>query len=271
MCKFEAGFVGCGNMGFALASAAAKKVTGEKIILSCKTAEHAKEKAERLGAAYGQAEDAARDARFVFIGVKPGNLYEVSEKVSPVLKERTDEFIVVSMLAGVGLKTLGDVFGRKAKIIRIMPNTPALVGEGLTLFCTSAAVTQEEKKEFSELLGFSGVIDEISENLIDAASAVSGCGPAFLYMFADALSEGAVYCGLKKEKALYYALTMIKGSCALALETKKHPGVLTDEVCSPGGSTIEGVRTLEDAAFSGNVMEAVINAYKKTLELGRRQ
>lgn len=77
------------------------------------------------------------------------------------------------MLAGVGLKTLGDVFGRKAKIIRIMPNTPALVGEGLTLFCTSAAVTQEEKKEFSELLGFSGVIDEISENLIDAASAVS--------------------------------------------------------------------------------------------------
>lgn len=150
--------------------AAAKKVTGEKIILSCKTAEHAKEKAEKLGAAYGQAEEAARDARFVFIGVKPGNLYEVSEKVSPVLKERTDEFIVVSMLAGVGLKTLGDVFGRKAKIIRIMPNTPALVGEGLTLFCTSAAVTQEEKKEFSELLGFSGVIDEISENLIDAAS-----------------------------------------------------------------------------------------------------
>lgn len=271
MCKYEAGFVGCGNMGFALAAAAAKKVTGEKIVLSCKTEEHAKAKAEKLGAAFGAAAEAAKDARFVFIGVKPGNLYSAAEEITPVLKERTDAYVVVSMLAGVGLKTLGDVFGRKAKIIRIMPNTPALVGEGLTLFCTSPSVTEEEKEAFCGLLEHSGALDEIPESLMDAASAVSGCGPAFLYMFADALSEGAVYCGLKKEKALYYALTMIKGSCALALETKKHPGVLTDEVCSPGGSTIEGVKALEDAAFSGSVMNAVINAYKKTLELGRRQ
>ncbi len=270
MCKYKAGFVGCGNMGFALASAAEKH--GEKrMILSCKTMEHAKEKAKLLGVSYGEPADAARDSHFVFLGFKPGNLYSAAEEISPVLKERTDGYIVVSMLAGVGLKTLGDVFGRKTKIIRIMPNTPALVGEGLTLFCTSPSVNEEEKREFSELLEASGVIDEISENLIDAASAVSGCGPAFLYMFADALSEGAVYCGLKKEKALFYALTMIKGSCALALETKKHPGVLTDEVCSPGGSTIEGVKALENSAFSGNVMDAVIKAYEKTLKLGRCQ
>lgn len=258
-------------MGFALASAASKKTGAEKIIVSCSTKEHAKEKAEKLGSAFGTPAEAAKDSHFLFLGFKPGSLFSAAEALTPVLKERTDDYIVVSMLAGVGLKTLGDVFGRKTKIIRIMPNTPALVGEGLTLFCTSDAVTCEDTEKFRELLAFSGAADQIPESLIDAASAVSGCGPAFLYMFADALSEGAVYCGLKKEKALYYALTMLKGSCALALETKKHPGVLIDEVCSPGGSTIEGVKSLEDSAFSGNVMDAVIKAYKKTLELGRRQ
>ena len=138
-----------------------------------------------------------------------------------------------------------------------------------TLFCTSAAVTQEEKKEFSELLGFSGVIDEISENLIDAASALSGSGPAFMYMFVEALADGAVACGLPRAKAVEYAAMTMAGSAEMLLAARQHPGALKDAVCSPGGSTIVGVQTLENHGFRGAAMDCVIDTYRKNKELGK--
>lgn len=270
MSKYKVGFVGCGNMGFALSRAVCRETNPENVILACSDKRHAEEKAKKIGASFGTAVEAASLSKFVFLGVKPNMLAAVAGELSGELNARTDEFVIVSMLAGVSIKTLKEYFGAERKIIRIMPNTPAAIGEGMTLMCSSDEVTSTEAAEFKTLMASSGAVDEIAEGLIDAASAISGCGPAFLYMFADALADGGVLCGLKKEKALYYALTMLKGSCALALESGKHPSQLKDEVCSPGGSTIEGVRALVEGGMSSTVMNAVISAFEKTKALGKK-
>ncbi len=268
--RYKAGFLGTGNMGFALALAASKECGGKNIILSCKDIKHAEEKAKGLDAAFGTAEDAAENSDFIFLGVKPKALKEICGQTKGVINEKNKGAVLVSMLAGVSIETIGECFGADKKIIRIMPNTPAAAGSGLILMCASCNVTEEDKTEFKNLMRHAGILDDIDEKLIDAASAVSGCGPAFLYMFAEALANGGLLCGLPKNKALFYALNMIKGSCDLALLTGKHPSVLKDEVTSPGGSTAEGLLSLELSGFSGAVTEAVRKSYEKTKALGKK-
>ena len=154
-------------------------------------------------------------------------------------------------------------------MVRIMPNTPAAIGAGVVQLC-AADVTGEEKEELLHLLSGAGLVDEIPESLMDAASAVSGCGPAFAYLFLEALADGAVACGLPRDKALRYAARMLEGAARLADQSGTHPGVLKDAVCSPGGSTIEGVRVLEEHGFRAAAADAVIASYRKTLELGKK-
>lgn len=267
MSKYKAGFIGCGNMGFALARAVTAEVGAENVAISCSTYENAAKKAALLGATAEESGETAKKSEFLFIGVKPSMLSALCAKLGG-LEERSDNFIIVSMLAGVNIEKLKEHFGSDRKLIRIMPNTPAAVGEGMTLMCTSENVSTEEAAEFKRMMKSTGTLDELPEGLIDAASAVSGCGPAFLYMFAEALADGGVFCGLEKEKALKYALSTIKGACSLALSEGKHPVVLKDEVCSPGGSTIEGVRALSEGGFSAAAMNAVIKAFEKTKALG---
>lgn len=268
--RYKAGFLGTGNMGHALAIAASKACGGENIILSCKDISHAEEKAKSIGADFGIAEEAAENADFVFLGVKPKALGEIAEQTAGVINGKNSKAVIVSMLAGVSIDSVKERFGADKKIIRIMPNTPAAAGSGLILMCTSENVTADDKARFKELMKNAGITDEIDEKLIDAASAVSGCGPAFVCMFAEALSDGGLLCGLPKDKALFYALNMIKGSCDLALITGKHPAVLKDEVTSPGGSTAEGLLSLELSGFKGAVTEAVRKSYEKTKALGKK-
>jgi pyrroline-5-carboxylate reductase len=149
-----------------------------------------------------------------------------------------------------------------------MPNTPVSVGAGVVLCAASENVTAEEREAFAAALVGAGGVDEIPEKLMDAASALSGCGPAFVDLFLEALSDGAVACGLPRDKALRYAEQTVLGSAKLALESGEHPAVLKDKVCSPGGSTIAGVRALEKGAFRAAAMEAVIAAFGRTKELG---
>ena len=151
-------------------------------------------------------------------------------------------------------------------VIRIMPNTPAAIGAGVVQYC-GQAVTVEELDDFAALIAPAGLVDPVSESLIDAASAVSGCGPAFAYLFAEALADGGVACGLPRDKAMAYAAQMLAGSARMVLESGKHPGALKDAVCSPGGTTIQGIRTLEERGFRAAAMDAVIAAYEKTLKL----
>ena len=172
------------------------------------------------------------------------------------------------MAAGVTLSALEEKFG-KYPIIRIMPNMPVSCGAGTTVYCHNDLVNQEELCEFEGAMKHSGKVLPIEEKLIDAASALSGCGPAFVYMFIQALSDGGVDCGLPRELALELAVNTVIGSGITVDKTELHPDVLKDMVCSPGGSTIEGVYALERGSLRADVMDAVICSYKKTILLGK--
>ena len=148
----------------------------------------------------------------------------------------------------------------------MMPNTPAAIGAGVVQYC-GRGVTVEELDDFAALLSPAGLVDQVPEGLMDAASAVSGCGPAFAYLFLEALADGGVACGLPRDKAVAYAARMVEGAARMVLESGKHPGELKDAVCSPGGTTIQGVRALEERGFRAAAMDAVIAAYEKTLKL----
>ena len=266
MAKYEAGFIGAGNMGGALALAAAKKTGGDRIAVACSTRERSEAAAQRLGCTAETPQRILSDSRFVFLGVKPQMVVGVVEGLKADIL--ASEGIFVSMLAGVSLEKLALLLGADKKIIRIMPNTPCAVGQGLTLFCANGNVTPMELDAFKALLSFSGVLDPLPERLIDAASAISGCGPAYAYLFIEALADGGVKNGLPRAKATEYAGQMLLGSAAMALRSGKHPGMLKDEVCSPGGSTIAGVAALERAGFRAACINAVDAAVERTRALG---
>lgn len=264
--QYEAGFIGAGNMGGALARAAVKTVGGAAVAVACSTAEHSAKAAASIGCTAETAEAILRESRFVFWGVKPQMFAGVAAKLAEDIA--ASDAVFVSMLAGVSLDRLAEMLGGEKKIIRIMPNTPSAVGQGLMLVSANDRVTAEELAAFKALMAESGLLDDLPEHLIDAASAVSGCGPAYAYMFVEALADGAVKCGVPRAKAMRYAAQMLLGSASLLLETGEHSGALKDAVCSPGGSTIAGVAALEDRGFRGAAIAAVEAAYRRTKELG---
>ena len=190
------------------------------------------------------------------------------EPLKFIFDERSDRFVLCSMAAGLSIARIQEMAGEDFPVIRIMPNTPASVGEGMIQYCSSN-VTAEEEQEFCRLMAKAGRLDPVPESLMDAASCVSGCGPAWVYQFIEALADGGVACGLPRAKAQEYAAQTLLGSARLVLESGMHPGALKDAVCSPGGSTIQGVRVLEEKGLRGAVMDAVIAAYNKTKEMGK--
>ncbi len=257
------GFIGCGNMGGALAAAAAKYKDAE-IRLFDKDEDKAKALAERIGGIVCDI-DGVCACELVFLGVKPNIIPIVADEIAK--KVAASGATVISMAAGVSLAKLAVMLG-DLPIIRIMPNTPAEVGYGMILY------TANEKGAgtvplFLESMAAAGKFDAIDERLIDAASAISGCGPAFVYMFIEALADGGVMSGLPRDKAMLYAAETLIGAAEVVKQTGRHPGALKDAVCSPGGSTIEGVKALEDGKMRGTVSGAVIASYEKTLKLGK--
>lgn len=266
------GFIGCGNMGSALAKAAAKSemLSPEDIFLSNRSSGKAERLAESLGGAVvTDNEQIAEECRYIFLGVKPQMMEEMLGEIAPVLKQREDRFVLVSMAAGISMDSIQEMAGGNYPVIRLMPNTPVAVGEGMILYCSSRTHL-DEMVSFLHMMKEAGRFDELQEELMDAGSAVAGCGPAFAYAFIEALADGGVACGLPRTKAVEYAAQMLLGSAELVLKSKEHPGALKDAVCSPAGSTIQGLRALENGAFRGTVMEAVIAAYEKTKDLGKK-
>ena len=256
------GFIGTGNMGSALARAAAKSAETTRLLLSNRTPEKAQRLARELGAEAVDNRRVAAEAEVLFLAVKPQYLEGMLSGIRDVLRARTDRFLVVSMIAGWELAALSKVLDG-APVVRIMPNLPVSAGAGITMLAASDAVTAEEKALVKALLAASGLVEELDEHLADAATGVTGCGPAFAAMFVDALADGAVTCGLPRKTALRYAAQMLKGTAELLLESGEHPASLKDRVCSPAGSTIEGVRRLEQGAFRSAVCEAVIATFNK--------
>ena len=262
------GFIGTGNMGGAMATAARKSLPGENLLLANRTPEKAAALAERLGARAVDNAAAAREADYLFLGVKPQMMADMLRGIHDVLAARETPCVLVSMAAGLTVRRIREMAGVDFPVIRIMPNTPSAIGQGVVLCCADGA-DDGQVDAFKAAMAGAGLLDFIDEGLIDAGSAVSGCGPAFAAMLIEALADGGVACGLPRAKAQRYAAQMLLGTAALALETGAHPGAMKDAVCSPGGSTIQGVRALEARGFRSAAMEAVIAAYEKTLELGR--
>lgn len=262
--QYEIGFIGCGNMGGALAQAVAKTVCGKKIALCDFDTNKVLALQEIFGGVRATAKDIAHNAKFIVIGVKPQVAEDALKEISEILKNRTG-VTVITMMAGVSISAVQKMIGKDLPVIRIMPNTPAMLGAGMILYACKG-VDEETEKAFLTSFAKAGVFDKLPEDKIDAGSALSGCGPAFVYAFAEALADAGVECGLPRDKALLYASQTLLGASEMLLKFG-HPADLKDAVCSPGGTTIAGIHALEKAGFRGATMEAVLSAYKRTLEL----
>ena len=265
--KHTFGFIGTGNMGGALAKAAAK--AGTELLLANRTPEKAQALAAALGCKAGTVAQAAQ-CGFIFLGVKPQMMAALLQDLSSQLAARQDAFVLVSMAAGLTMADIRRMAGADYPVIRIMPNTPVAVGSGLVMYDATENVTEDMLAVFLQQLSHAGKLDPLPESLMDAGSAVAGCGPAFAAMFMEALADGGVKCGLPRQKAMQYAAQMLLGTAQLHLQTGEHPGQMKDAVCSPGGATIAGVEVLEKGGLRSAAMAAVTAAFLRTKELGKR-
>ena len=261
------GFLGCGNMGGAIAKALCDKTTD--VMLTSKSNKTAANLAKVLGCSWTEDnKTVAESCDIIFLAVKPQMMADVLIPLAHILQEKKP--LLVSMAAGLSLNQLNDMAGNNLAIVRIMPNTPALIGKGMTTYCKNGLVTDQQLHNLLEDLSAAGRFDAIDEKLMDAASAAAGCSPAYAYMFIEAMADGAVTCGLPRAKAIKYAAAALAGAAEMVLQTEEHPGTLKDAVCSPGGSTIAGVRALEENGFRGAVMDAIIAAWNRNQELGKQ-
>lgn len=261
------GFIGLGNMATAIIGGLLSQgiVEPGDVIGSAKTEATRARRAEELGIAVtADNAEVARQAEVLVLAVKPVFFPEVI----PEVREAVDgDTLVVSIAAGLTLEGIEGLFGKPVRLVRCMPNTPALVGEGCTAVCPGSRATADDEALVLRLMGACGTASVVPERLMDAAGAVAGSSPAFAFMFIEALADGAVAAGMPRAQAYEFAAQAVAGSARLALETGRHPGELKDMVCSPGGTTIEGVAALEARAFRAAVMEAVSACVEKAQRL----
>ncbi len=281
------GFIGLGNMAKAIIGGILKDkiIPAKDIIGSDKSEDMRKDAKSRFGiTVYDSNIKVVSEADILFFAVKPQFLPEVMDEIKGSVKEKT---VIVSIVAGKNIafienglasasKTTGKAAGKaagksagakKIKIVRTMPNTPALVGEGCTGVCPNENVTKAELDKVLKILSSFGKAHVVPERLMDVVGAVSGSSPAFVFMFIEALADGAVAGGMPRSQAYEFAAQAVLGSAKLVLESGKHPGELKDMVCSPAGTTIEGVRTLEECGMRGAIMDAVDAVLERTKEL----
>lgn len=256
------GFIGCGNMGSAIVRSL-RQATGE-IAVSDRSGK-ARKLAQELSVAYLDVPRIAQECDMIFLAVKPHMMEAVLQPLQPILRRRRP--VLITMAAGLTIARIEAFAGVRLPVIRIMPNTPTAVGKGVIPFCHNDLVEAGTLEIWLNDMRRCGITDPLEERLMDAASALSGSGPAYLYMMLEAMADGAVACGLPREKAALYAAMTMAGAAEMALCTGVHPGALKDAVCSPGGSTIMGVQKLEQQSFRGAVMDCVIAAWERNQKL----
>ena len=261
MSTYQLGFIGTGNMGGALAQAAAK--SGAGMLLSNRTADKAVRLAAELGCAAGTNLEVAEGCKYIFLGVKPQMLQALLAELKAPLSARTDRPVLVSMAASVTIRTIRETLGLPCPVVRIMPNLPVALGKGVVLISPDDTVTEDELTALEEALKPAGLLMRMPEDKLDAGSAVSGCGPAFVAMFIEALGDAAVKHGVARADAYRMVSQMIVGTGKLQLASGQHPGAMKDAVCSPGGTTIAGVAELERKGFRGAVIDAIDAVQRK--------
>lgn len=257
-------FIGFGSMAYAMAHGMIKYGGFDPacITSSARSKERLKSRAEELGIGWTiDNREAAQGADILFLAVKP---YQIQDIIQEIREGVSPEAIVVSVAAGVDLETMTRAFGRSVKLVRALPNTPVQVGEGVTLYRANEHVTAEDEQKIREILTSFGIAERVEEDQFAGPGSMTGCSPAFVYMLMEAMGDAAVLKGMKREAAYRMAAQTVKGAGQMLLETGLHPGILKDMVTSPGGTTIEGVRTLEKLGFRSAMMEAIIAAAEKS-------
>lgn len=261
------GFIGLGNMATAMIGGMLKKklVLPNEICGSAKT----RETLERCRREYGirTMEDnvsVAAASDILFLAVKPVFFPEVIAEIKEAVKEET---VIVSIAAGKTMAYIEGMFEKKIKLVRCMPNTPALVSEGCTAVVQGELVSDGEMEEVKKLLASFGTVSEVPERMMDVVVGVSGSSPAYVFMFIEAMADAAVCAGMPRKQAYQMAAQSVLGSAKMVLETGMHPGELKDMVCSPGGTTIEAVKVLEEMGLRAAVMDAVDACIEKSRNL----
>ncbi|MDR2019786.1 MAG: pyrroline-5-carboxylate reductase [Treponema sp.] len=275
--------IGSGNMGAALMKGATQ-YGGVAIGFTDTDRPKAEALARSLGASvYASNVEAVKKADYVFLAVKPQVLPGVLAEIAPAVRDQLaagKSAVLVSMAVGWSIGKILAILGgagtdipadhapvASIPVVRIMPNTPALISKGIIAMAVSREVPAAKAAELEKILSAAGIVDYLEEGYMDAVTGLSGSGPAFVYMFIEALADGGVLAGLPRKKALRYAVQTVLGAAAMVQETGRHPGELKDMVTSPGGTTIKGVAALENAGFRGAVTAAVEAAYRRSTEL----
>ncbi|SHF16966.1 pyrroline-5-carboxylate reductase [Clostridium fallax] len=263
------GFIGSGNMGQAIVGGivGSKLVSKDNIILSDLNESNLLKAKKNFGVKITEDnKEVAKVADILILSVKP-NLYPiVIEEIKDFVK---DNVIIVTIAAGKSLESTKEAFGKDIKVVRVMPNTPSLVREGMAAICYNNAVDKEELKEVINIFESFGKAEIIQENLMDVVTSVSGSSPAYVFLFIEAMADAAVLDGMPRDKAYRFAAQAVLGSAKMVLETGIHPGALKDMVCSPGGTTIEAVATLEEEGFRNAVIKAMRSCTKKSQEMSK--
>lgn len=270
MFEKKIGFIGIGNMGSAMAGGILHSgfAGGGQIIASDSSAAALEAAAAKLpiGAAPDNAA-VAEESDVLFLAVKPDMLRAVISQIREHIK---DGCVIVSIAAGQTIAAIEAAFGKEVRLVRAMPNTPALAGEAMSALCPNQNVTEEELKEIVDIFTCFGKAEVVPESLMDAVTGVSGSSPAYVYLFIEAMADAAVAEGMPRGQAYRFAAQSVYGAAKMVLESGEHPAVLKDAVCSPGGTTIEAVAALEKAGFRDAVITAQRACSQKSREMNRK-
>lgn len=250
------GIIGVGNMGGVIASSLIKNGYSLNLSSVKNISKELKGDYEEMGNI-----EIAKNSDYIFLGVKPHIYPVVIEEIKPYLKDQ----VIISIAAGMSIDKLNDMIGSDKKIVMTMPNTPAMVGEGMAAITRNENVSDEEISEVEKMFNsFGKSLVVPSDTDFNGLGVAVGCLPAYVYMFIEALADAAVYSGVKRDEAYLIASQNVLGAAKMVLETGKHPGELKDMVTSPGGTTIAGVKSLEENGFRGTVIEAITDAVDKS-------
>ena len=263
------GFIGCGNMGRAMLGALVKSndINNDNIIVSTKSEESAKRINQEFGVQTTVVNtEVAKKSNVLFLAVKPYFFKEVIEEIKDIVNNDT---IIISIAAGITIAQIEEGFGKKIKVVRTMPNTPALVGEGMSAVCPNKNINSDELEYVKKLYNLFGKCEILEEKDFHAFIALCGSSPAYVFMFIEAMADAAVMAGMPRKQAYNFAAQSVLGSAKMVLESGKHPGELKDMVCSPAGTTIDAVKVLENEGMRSAVINAVCACVEKSREMSK--
>ncbi|WP_058485413.1 pyrroline-5-carboxylate reductase [Defluviitalea phaphyphila] len=260
------GFIGAGNMGYAMMKGLINSEKKENIIFTDILEDRIKYIKENLGIKeINSNKELASCSKYIVLAIKPQYYSVVLEEIKDVVKKNN---IIISIAPGIDIDYIKSKLKPEIRIIRAMPNTPALIGEGMSVISFSKdSYSDEEKKDILKIFSSFGEVEEIDEKFMNAIVPISGSSPAYVYMMIEAMADAGVLQGLPRKLAYKLASQTVLGSAKMVLETKKHPGDLKDAVCSPGGTTIEAVSVLEKTGFRSSIIEAMKACFEKTKKM----